>query len=177
MATFAFPTDTCDTALVDLIYSDTEASEISPYTDIARDFRSVVRSSAEGSNFLNVQLQLQQALSEVRALHTVADDWDSYGTPAPTYSAMASATSVINLLKSVLVIPARILPSSEGGVAISFSGPEGRRALIETLNDGDKYIVLFDTHSYCRTIMLSDDNEESTNTLVVMSHYLRHGNP
>lgn len=62
--------------------------------------------------------------------------WDTYGSDPPNEIATTIAKQILALLEAESLPPSRLLPSSEGGIAISFvKGP--MRAGIEIYNSGE----------------------------------------
>jgi hypothetical protein len=62
--------------------------------------------------------------------------WDTYGGDPPNNLARAIAASVLTALEAEALPPARLLPSVEGGIAITFVEENGR-AEIEIYNSGE----------------------------------------
>jgi hypothetical protein len=72
-------------------------------------------------------------------MHSLAEDWDSYGAPVPAPESIARAKEAIGKLRFSQLLPEIVAPSAEGGVSIYFS-TGSQKAFIEFLNEGD---VLF----------------------------------
>lgn len=72
-------------------------------------------------------------LAQARALQP---GWDTYGSEPPNETATALAAQVLALLEAASLPPLRLLPSSEGGIAISFV-KGALRAGIEIYNTGE----------------------------------------
>jgi hypothetical protein len=70
--------------------------------------------------------------------------WDGYGAPAPTLQAVHEAREVLRQLQEELITPQRLSASAEGGIAFSFKASGDRRAQIEILNSGEKFVHLYD---------------------------------
>jgi hypothetical protein len=81
------------------------------------------------------------ALDNVTCLQT---DWNSYGAPAPCQNAVDGAREVLEKLSDAAIAPDNLKASAEGGVAIVLSGSDRNRAIIESLNNGERYILLYD---------------------------------
>ena len=62
--------------------------------------------------------------------------WDTYGGDPPSRTAITIAARVLNLLEAEAFPPARLLPSSEGGIAISFVRGNVRAGM-EIYNTGE----------------------------------------
>jgi hypothetical protein len=71
-------------------------------------------------------------------LRGLAAGWDAHGAPAPNATAAAFAKMVLDECESNNFVPASVLSSSDGGIAITFR--EGvRYADIECFNEGELY--------------------------------------
>jgi hypothetical protein len=73
----------------------------------------------------------------VQAMASLREGWDTYGASAPTAIARDNAVRVLDRLLSKNLTPSKVLPSAEGGVAISFTASSRRYADIECFNSGD----------------------------------------
>jgi len=62
--------------------------------------------------------------------------WDTYGGDPPNALASMIAANVLTALEAEALPPARLLPSVEGGIAITFAEDNGR-AEIEIYNTGE----------------------------------------
>lgn len=69
-------------------------------------------------------------------------DWNSYGAPVPSAEAGTLAKQIIDSLESDFFFAPEIVPSSEGGIAATFSDIE-RFAQIECLNSGTVLVTTF----------------------------------
>jgi hypothetical protein len=84
-------------------------------------------------------------------LSSVPDDWNGYGSPAPSAEAIGIAKTILNTLWTERLLPRRVLPSAEGGVALVFSSANENRAVIETLNSNEAFILIYDRSGNSRT--------------------------
>jgi hypothetical protein len=62
--------------------------------------------------------------------------WDGYASPPPTDDSVARGKALLDRIWKTDLTPYSVLPSADGGIGISFRGKEGRRAVLEILNDG-----------------------------------------
>jgi hypothetical protein len=143
--------------------------------DLLWDLIQPLATSTEQSNSLSLELMLQRSAEDISLLSQMNDNWDSYGTPAPSAKAIANGLHVHSFLHLVSLIPERVLPSAEAGVSIDLAGFGGRKALIEALNSGETYILLYDAISYCETLMLTEDRRQLEDAMQAMASYLRKG--
>jgi len=75
---------------------------------------------------------LRRQLDEIRGL---SDDWDGSGAPAPTFQVISTVSEALPLTQFVSS-PVSLVPSAEGGVAISFSRYD-RVGQVEFANTGE----------------------------------------
>jgi hypothetical protein len=154
---------------------DSQAVVREATSDLFRDIVLPLSISTEVSSSLLIDRKLRQSSARIFALRSIEQDWDSYGTAAPSSDAIHKGILLHSMLREVLLVPEQILPSAEGGVSIDLAGSNDRRALIETLNTGDRYILLYDSLSYCETIMLTEDRRQVEDAMQAMASYLRKG--
>lgn len=83
--------------------------------------------------------------SIVRLLET-PDNWNSYDSPAPSKVAVKNAFPILRALHAKLLQPERILPSAEGGVSFIFVSDTISRAVIESLNSGQSFVLMYDVN-------------------------------
>ena len=72
---------------------------------------------------------------QIEGLSGLTDGWDGFGAPAPSFYAINSAKNALAFVDFVPA-PAMLVPSAEGGVAISFM-LEDRVGQVEFTNDGE----------------------------------------
>jgi hypothetical protein len=77
-----------------------------------------------------------KAQSELCSLAELKSNWDSYGAPAPTATAIENAARILEHMKPFDLAMANIVPSAEGGVGFCFAR-DNRYADIESSNEGD----------------------------------------
>lgn len=98
------------------------------------------------------QKRVEQLRDALRELDLIEDGWDSYDAPRPSSLALTMAWQVFATLREEALLPDRILPSAEGGVAFIFSSLGDRRATIENLNNGEDFLLLYDTQGSTKTL-------------------------
>ncbi len=72
--------------------------------------------------------------------------WDTYDAESPNDRARALAAKILNVLEADLLPPTCLMPSSEGGIAISFVDGDNR-AEIEIYNTGEVAAATYSAHS------------------------------
>ncbi|MGC1870462.1 MAG: hypothetical protein WA700_05845 [Acidobacteriaceae bacterium] len=135
------------------------------------DLRSLMRGIDENLKILSklpeeslYYAQSQEFLrlfDELACVAQIKNGWDGYTAPAPRADTIATAELVLRGLQRRLVTPDWITSSAEGGVAISFLSKSARRALIELLNDGENYVLLYDLQGKTQTIELTEQFDDN----------------
>ena len=131
--------------------------------------------SAQDSRFVASESVRRGIEEEIKALVRLKPDWASNDAERPNAASIRQSILLLERFQSVDLQPELVLPSAEGGVALDVSGPNGRRALIEVLNTGIAYIVLYDHVSFCKTLMLDQDKARQEEAFIAMSTYIRRG--
>lgn len=88
------------------------------------------------------EVRFDEARRRLLEAASLEKGWDTYDTDPPNAVAVDLATGILGLLEKSQLRPARLLPSSEGGVGISFVD-KGRRAEIEIYNSGEMAAVTY----------------------------------
>lgn len=113
------------------------------------------------SQYYSQSKEFAKLFDELARVAEIKNGWDAYNAPAPNSDAITFAELVLRKFQRYLVKPDWITSSAEGGVAISFLSKSDRRALIEFLNDGEKYVLLYDLQGETQTIELSEQLEDN----------------
>ena len=92
------------------------------------------RRYAMGGTALLVR-DLSHLVGLVDATGVLKDNWNGYGSPAPSPTARENARRVLENLAENSPDPSRISPSAEGGIAITFARG-GKIATVECSNSG-----------------------------------------
>lgn len=87
-----------------------------------------------------------EARQRLKTTVTLECGWDTYGTEAPNDVARHLAGTILDALEADGLPPTRLLPSSEGGIAISFVEGD-RRAEIEIYNSGEVAAATYSANS------------------------------
>ena len=88
------------------------------------------------SSFWSNKARFEAARQRLKRTEALAPGWDTYGAESPNGVARALAGKILDTLEANWLPPTRLMPSSEGGIAISFV--EGnKRAEIEIYNTGE----------------------------------------
>jgi hypothetical protein len=94
------------------------------------------------SEFLRRAQVINQMVTEICGFLKIGDNWDSYGALAPGDGAIHAACRFLGTLGVSPIFPSKVMPSSEGGVALRFRRNQ-QRALLEFLNSGEVGLILY----------------------------------
>lgn len=116
-----------------------------------------VERTDERSEFVIRNQRMEPAREAVIALESVKANWDSYGSQPPSERAREVALQLLTPLKEAALFPERVLPSAEGGVTFIFTSANENRAVIEAMNDGEDFILLYDRQGNSKTLEWSGE--------------------
>jgi hypothetical protein len=124
-----------------------QSSKVSYDREAERGLRSRL-----SSQFHTKRVYLYAWIESIDSLLSVPNNWNSYGAPPPSETAIAATKKVLTSLSGWAIVPENVRASAEGGTAIIFSGIGKNRAIIESLNNGEQYVLLYDIDGRSRTI-------------------------
>jgi hypothetical protein len=84
----------------------------------------------------------KKAEQKLEDMNKLLRNWNSYGAEPPNDESRTRATKVLTVLQDQFFPPTKVVPSSEGGVAICFI-KDDRYADIEFLNTGEILAVTY----------------------------------
>ena len=111
-----------------------------------------LRRSRQTSQFLIRRRQLEGWIAALPKLTQIPKDWNSYGAPPPSPESVSAAAAILTQINSLAMLPESIRASAEGGVAIVFTGVGRNRAIIEALNSGEEFVLIYDLEGNNKTI-------------------------
>ena len=97
---------------------------------------------------------------QLEGLKQLQVGWDGYDAPKPSSTAIEAARDVLRRMQKELVKPQWISASADGGVAFSFAALDKRRAQVEVLNNGERFVHLYDLDGDSRTEEWQGDLQE-----------------
>ncbi|HTX40264.1 MAG TPA: hypothetical protein VMD25_00450 [Acidobacteriaceae bacterium] len=106
-------------------------------------------------------------------LYLVPNDWNGYGSPAPSKDSIEISRKVLNSLWPESILPDKVLPSADGGVALIFRTDTDNRAVAETLNDHETYLLLYDRQGNSRTLTWREAASERQGVILQLREHLR----
>ena len=98
------------------------------------------------SAFWRSKARFADARQRLRTTVSLEHGWDTYAAEAPNDVARTLAAKILNALEADSLPPTRLMPSSEGGIAISFVEGDNR-AEIEIYNTGQIAAATYSGHS------------------------------
>jgi hypothetical protein len=117
-------------------------SENRPASPLRAVEREMLRSTFNSHYIRRIQ-KLENLIDETKGLSRLAKNWDSYGAMPPADPAIMAALKFLFTCVKADLLPVRILPSAEGGIALRFVAGD-KRALVEFLNSGSIEVMLYD---------------------------------
>ncbi|MBI2435778.1 MAG: hypothetical protein HYV26_23225 [Candidatus Hydrogenedentes bacterium] len=98
-------------------------------------------------------------------MSTLTSGWDSYGAEPPSQQAITNARAFVALLESENILPVTVLPSSAGGVGITFE-EQNLQAFVEFRNDGSKALMFSDFDSEETELVSIPERETNPQSIV-----------
>jgi hypothetical protein len=129
--------------------------------------------SRDSSEFLTRLRLFEERRRDIENLASLSDGWSSYDSPKPSTASIRSAGEVLAALHRILLVPTKVLPSAEGGVAMTFLSASRNRAVIETLNNGESFILLYDLEGNNETVDWSNTDSDQPQKLDRLKNHLR----
>jgi hypothetical protein len=129
--------------------------------------------STDSSEYLTRFRLFEERKQEIDNLILVGSDWNSYSSPSPSLEAMDAAKHILDKLQGISLLPTRVLPSAEGGVAMVFLSSGINRAVAEALNNGETFVLLYDLNGNNQTIDWGTSTSENSSTLDKLQKHLR----
>jgi hypothetical protein len=97
------------------------------------------------SSYWRTKTLFAEARRHLNSAADLAPGWDGDGSEPPNTTARALAAKILDLLEGAPLSPARLTPTVEGGIALSFV--EGTsRAVIEVYNTGEIAAATYSDH-------------------------------
>jgi hypothetical protein len=122
---------------------------------------------------LTQKVAIEALQADILDLSLLGDDWNGYGSPRPSPTAISAAWRVVRRFRSLSVIPEKVSASADGGVALIFVGVDKRRAAIESFGTDEDYVLLYDTEGNSRTLQWPLGDEAQNKVLSELESHLR----
>ncbi|HEX6805253.1 MAG TPA: hypothetical protein VF133_16355 [Terriglobales bacterium] len=150
--------------LSDLIFPSSEAK------NAIAQFENALARAWKTSTFLQVQERFEGLLAALYRFSLLSDNWNSYDAEKPSKNAIRSTARFLKFLYSDLLVPTRLIPSAEGGLAVYF-GAEDKTAYIEFRNTGEVVLAMYDELSEPIIVELSDTDEDDIRAAGLLRGY------
>lgn len=111
--------------------------------------------------------------SWLNRLSLMHEDWNGYGSPAPSKPSVEISRGILNSLWVENLVPDRALPSAEGGVSLIFRTDNDNRAVIETLNDHSTDVLLYDRNGNSRALTWSHVDAQNREVIQQLELHLK----
>ena len=88
------------------------------------------------SIFCQIKRRFESHREQLDLTALLKENWNTYDSEQPNALARTITSNVLSLLEDELLAPARLSPSADGGIALSFVENKNR-AIIEVYNSGE----------------------------------------
>jgi hypothetical protein len=136
---------------------------------VARQLEQIYRSRST-SLYHQQRIRADECFSHLNDLPQTRVDWNTYKSPAPSPKTIEVARRVTHWFLGQGLVPDRVRPSAEGGVALAFIGVGSNRAIAELLNNGEQFILLYDLSGANETIEWAEALPSSSDFLRLSNH-------
>ena len=123
------------------------------------------------SDYWRSKARFVEVRGRLNSTVTLACGWDTYGAEAPNDVARALARKILDALEADLLPPTRLMPSAEGGIAISFVEGDNR-AEIEIYNNREIVAATYSGFSEPRAWELSNTESALKNAITEIRVHL-----
>jgi len=136
-----------------------------------REAESAILESREGSEYVRRKLAEVEIENRLLYLANLPSNWDSYGSDAPSSTAVHSAIAIASTFIRLGLIPDAVTPSPEGGIALCFVRND-RYADIECFNSGETLAVRYSVDEDPKAWAIKPGDAASESTVDFFSSYL-----
>ena len=117
------------------------------------------------STFWRSKARFAEARMRLTTTVSLEQDWDTYGAESPNDVARTLAAKILDLLEEEMLPPTRLVPSVEGGIAMSFVEGDNR-AEIEIYNTGEVAAATYSAGSEAVVWELGDMDAALRNAVI-----------
>jgi hypothetical protein len=114
---------------------------------------------------------LPDLIKKLYEICELPDNWDREGTAAPNKMAFLNAWEVIEVLRNLDFIPAKLVPSAEEGIGFYFT-KENKYGFVECSNEGEIVVAMSDRGGHRRVEQLSDNMYEIEKALEELKDFI-----
>jgi len=120
------------------------------------------KQEAEKSAFYKKYNEYDRLYAILNSLTKLQEDWDSYGAPSPSPASVTLGTKYLAAFLSKGLLPHRVVPSAEGGVALMFSSSP-KQAYFEITNEEELSIGTYGKGQKLTITDLSSESDAAAN--------------
>jgi hypothetical protein len=139
---------------------DSETADTASYLSVLRAYVNFSVLDLRKSQIKAMDVDFAPLEVQLESLNQLQAGWDGYDAPTPSPQAIAEAQEVLRGMQQELAKPQWISAAADGGVAFLFSAPDKRRAQVEVLNNGERFVHLYDLDGNSRTEEWQGDLQE-----------------
>jgi hypothetical protein len=127
--------------------------------------------SRQGSEYISQTMAQVELEEKLRKLARLSNNWDSYGSEAPSAAAISSALEIGAAFIKLGLTPDVTTPSSEGGIALCFMRNK-KYADVEFFNSGSIIGVRHSPQDDPKAWSITRDNAAIELAVNIISQYL-----
>lgn len=127
--------------------------------------------SRQGSEYISQTMAQVELEKKLRKLARLSNNWDTYGSEAPSAAAISSALEIGVTFIKLGLIPDVTTPSSEGGIALCFVR-NNKYADVEFFNSGSIIGVRHSPQDDPKAWTITRDNAAIESAYTIISQYL-----
>jgi hypothetical protein len=128
-------------------------------------------SSGDGSEYVRSKIALIELDKTLKRLASLPGNWDSYGSEAPSPTAVSNAAILAKAFIGIGLIPDAVTASAEGGIAICFMRDQ-KYADVECFNSGEVLAVRYSSHENPKAWVIQPNAVADDASLQIFSTYL-----
>lgn len=134
-------------------------------------FGQLIAEARSTSKFLQIEKMYQELCSSIDTYTSLADNWDTYGAEKPSPHSIEATYRFLQKLFAELLVPNRVIPSAEGGMAVYFNS-DNRTAYLEYRNSREVILAMFDDHSDPIIVELTENDADESRALSLIRSYI-----
>jgi hypothetical protein len=134
-------------------------------------FKQLIAEGRSTSRFLQIVKTYQEMRSSLDACAALPDNWDSYGAEKPSPHSVEATHRFLERLFAELLMPNRVIPPAEGGIAVYFNS-DNKTAYLEYRNSREVILAMFDDHSDPIIVELTENDADESRALSLIRSYI-----
>jgi len=134
-------------------------------------FGGLIAEDRSTSKFLQVEREYQELWTSLELYANLANNWDSYGAEKPSRASVEATAEILGRLREELFLPNRVVPSSEGGIAVYFN-KDNKTGYLEYRNSGDVILAMYDNQNDPSIIELTRTDADKSKAISLIRSYI-----